>query len=512
MQREPVALMGLGGSNPSPGAKIESEDDRLTRASTVVILLLAITLITSLPAHVHAAPTLSTTQPLYTMRDSQVTLVGNGYSNKPYFIWTEGPNDNQTTYTDISFTPVSGGYIPPSVGLPITSQSSIGTYLISISTSSSNDNSVATAHYGIWGTMRPLFQRTETANILGGGLFAGTSFKISIRNPAGDYVITSSVVVNSNGDFNYSWRIPVDAVPETYKVLIDGTGTYDNAQQDYVSEAQFSVTPATLYPKITMQPDPSYQRTDLAKLSLSLTYPDGSAVATVLSNAHPLILLQNQSTVAFASLSLSDQTNGIWSVTAKLPVNATISSKYRFELPAMSFDDGFGNKGGPTDAYTNYFSVNNASLTISSSINGTEIQIPFGAVSIISRISYPDGTPLTANATVSVTVSNGPSKSLVMLAYDPTVGAWRGSYPSSISDLWHVGTWTLKVQANDSYGNSGNASYEISAQPYLFLVIVAVIASVALVGRWVYGRYGRKVYFRMRKLIQRFRVRPDQNL
>jgi len=483
----------------------------LTRGSTVVIMLLAIILFTSLPGHVRAAQTLSTAQPLYTMRDSQVTLVGNGYSNQPYFIWAEGPNDNHTTYTSISFTPVSGGYIPPSVGLPITSQSSIGTYLVSISTSSSDDNSVASAHYGIWGTLKPLYQRTETANILGGGLFAGTSFKVSIRNPAGNYVITSSIIVNSNGDFNYSWRIPVDAVPETYKVLIDGTGTYDNAQQDYVSEAQFSVTPATLYPKISTQPDQSYQRTDLAKLSLSLTYPDGSAVATVLSNAHPIVLLQNQSTVAFASLSLSDQTNGIWGVTTKLPVNATISSKYRFELPAMSFDDGFGNKGGPTDAYTNYFSVNNASLTISSSINGTEIQIPFGAVSIISKISYPDGTPLTANATVSVSVSTGPSKSLLTLSYDPIVGAWRGSYPSSIFDLWHVGTWTLKVEATDSYGNSGSASYEISAQPYVFLVIVAVIVSLALVGRWAYARYGRKVYFRTRKLIQRFR-RADQNL
>jgi len=483
----------------------------LTRGSTVAILLLVIILITCVPAHVRAAQTLSTTQPLYTMRDSEVTLVGNGYSNKPYFIWTEGPDDNHTTYSGTSFTPVSGGYIPPSVGLPITSQSSIGTYLVSVSTSSTDDNSVTIAHYGIWGTLKPLFQRTETASILGGGLFAGTSFKISIRNPAGDYVITSSVVVNSIGGFNYSWRIPVDAVPETYKVLIDGTGTYDNAQQDYVSEAQFSVTPATLYPKISMQPDPSYQRTELAKLSLSLAYPDGSAVATVLSNAHPVILLQNQSTVAFAILSLSDQTNGIWSVTAKLPVNATMSSKYRFDLPAMSFDDGYGNTGGPTDAYTNYFSVVNATLTISSSINGTQIQIPFGAVSIISRISYPDGTPLTANATVSAAVSTGPSTSLVPLSYDPTIGAWRGSYPSSIMDLWHIGTWTLKVQATDSYDNSGSISYEISAQPYLFLVIVAVIVSVALVGRWVYARYGRKVYFKTRKLVQKFR-RADQNL
>jgi len=268
------------------------------------------------------------------------------------------------------------------------------------------------------------------------------------------------------------------------------------------------VTPATLYPTINVQPSQSYQRTDLARLSLSLTYPDGSYVANVLTGTHPVILLQNQSTTAFASLSLSAQTNGIWSVTAKLPVNATISSKYRFELPAMSFDDGFGNKGGSTDVYSNYFSVTNASLTISSSINGTQIQIPFGTVSIISRISYPDGTPLTANATVSVMASAGSSTSLLTLSYDPSLAAWRGSYSSSISDLWHMGIWTLTVQATDTYGNSGSASYEISAQPYLFLAIVVTVAFLAFVGRCIYGRYGRKAYFRTRKLIQRFR-RPD---
>jgi hypothetical protein len=502
--------MGLGGSNPSPGAKIENGDHELARFNTIAIFFLALALITVIPAQVHAAPTLATGQPLYTLRDSQVTLVGNGFTNQPYFVWAKAPNENQTAYAGITFTPVSG-YIPPTVGLPITAQSVFGTYLVSISTSSSNDNSQTTAHYGIWGTEKPLYQRTETATIKGGGLFAGTSFKMSVRNPAGDYVVTSSIVVNSNGDFNSSWRIPVDAVPESYKVLLDGTGTFDSAQQDYVSEARFSVTPATLIPSISTQPTKGYQRTDLAKLSLSLTYPDDSAVVSLRSNTHPVVLMQNQSTVAFAAITLADQTNGVWSAVAKLPVNATISAKYRFELPAMSFDDGFGNKGGSVDTYSDYFSVNNASLMISSSINGTQIQIPFGAVSIISKVAYPDGSPLASNGTVSVTVATESSTSFVSLKYDPMIGAWRGTYSSSFSDIWHVGTWTLTVQADDVYGNSGSASYEVSAQPYLVLAIAIIIAFLAFVGRWIYVRYGRKTYFKIRKFIQRLR-RVDHNL
>ena len=300
------------------------------------------------------------------------------------------------------------------------------------------------AHYGIWGTTTPLFQRTETAKIIGGGLFPGTSIKLSIRNPAGDYVVTSTIVVTSNGNFNYSWRIPVNAITEAYKILLDGTGTFDNAQQDYVSEARFSVTSATLVPQITLQPKNSQQRTDVAKSSLSLTYPDGSPVVSISPDTHPVILLQNQSTVGFATLTLVDQVNGLWSAEVKLPVNATISSKYRFELPAMSFNDSYGNKGGQSDIFSDYFKVTNASLTITSSINGTQIQIPFGQVSIISKILYPDGTPLTDNGTVTVTVSTGSSTSAVALSYDPGLGAWHGSYSSSFSDI--LARWNLDHQ------------------------------------------------------------------
>ncbi len=194
-------------------------------------------------------------------------------------------------------------------------------------------------------------------------------------------------------------------------------------------------------------------------------------------NLQPVTLEQNQTTVASVPVSLADTSNGIWTAGVKTLANATLSSKYRFALAAMSFDDGFGNKGSTSDVFSAYFKVSNASLLITSEVNGTLIQVPFGQVSIISKISYPDGTPLT-NGTVRAFVSDNSSK--IELTYDPTIGAWRGSYSSALSDLWHIGKWTMRVQAVDTFGNSGTGTYVVTAQPYLFLVLVTVIVAALL--------------------------------
>ncbi len=266
---------------------------KTNRILLVIILLSAVA--STLPLPVHAAQTLQTsgdarTAPLYTLRDKQVTLVGSGYvPSQVYYIWVMGPKDNRTTYSGTSFTAISTGLIPPGGGLPLSANSTLGTYLVSISNSSTVDTSQARAHFGIWGTSKPLYQRTESLTILGGGLFPGVNAKLSIRNSAGDYVNTATVATDVKGNFNYTWRIPQDSATDAYRVFIDGTGTFDNAQQDYLSELTFTVTQAALTVKVSQQPDPSYQRTETAKVSLTITYPDGSPVVkfeTQSSNRH----------------------------------------------------------------------------------------------------------------------------------------------------------------------------------------------------------------------------------
>jgi hypothetical protein len=490
-------------------AKKEDENG-LKKAGIVALVIVLLVVASTLPLSVEDAPTLQasgdpSTAPLYTLRDKQVPLIGSDYkAGDTYYLWMMGPKDNSTHYSGTSFTALSTGLIPPSVALPIPANATLGTYLVSVSTSSTADTVDVAAHFGIWGTLKPIYQRTQSVMIMGGGLFPGVSAKLSIRNPAGDYVKTATAASDTRGDFNYTWRIPEDAVTETYKAFVDGTGTYDNAQQNFLSDSGFTVTPAVLSVKVTQSPGPSYQRTDKAKISFGLAYPDGSPVVKSEPDIQPLNLMQNQSTVASVPLMLADPSNGVWTGSAKIPANSTLSSGYRFALPAMSFDDGFGNKGGGADTFSAYFQVQAANLTIASEVNGTQIQVPFGQVSIISKITYPDGTALT-NGTVTVFVSTNSSASGLKLAYDPSIGAWRGSYSSALWDLGRIGEWTLKVQATDAFGNSGATTYQVVAQPYLFLVLVAVLIAAVLFGRWTITRYGRKLYFRARKALQKLR-------
>ncbi len=505
--------MGLGGSNPSPGAnrhasakKSGTQDEAgMKKIHLYVVVLSVLVLVSALPSPVHAAPSLRTDPPLYTARDKQVTLVGSGLTQGlTYYVWVRGPADNSTHSTGITFTSLSGGLIPPGIVYPLSADAALGTYLISLSTSATLDSSQATAHFGAWGTVQPLYQRTQSVKIKGGGLFPGVSLRLTIRDPAGNFVHQITLASTTGGDFNNTWRIPEDAVTDVYTIFIDGTGTYDNPQQDYVSQTKFTVTQALLSVKITHQPNTSYQRTEQATVSLSLQYPDGNPVLKSKSGITPVLLLQAQITIAFTPLTLVDTVNGIWGVNAKILVNATSSGKYRFELPAMAFDDGYGNKGGSEATYSNYFRVTNASLVINSEVNGTQIQIPFGQVSIISKVTYPDGTPLT-NGTVRVVVFTGSEIASLNSIYDPNIGAWRASYSSTFIDLWRSGTWTLNVTAFDTLGNSGGVEVKVQAQPYLFIAVLALLIALVLFGRWTVSRYGRRVYFRVRKLVQRFK-------
>jgi hypothetical protein len=477
----------------------------MKKTKVAMFVLIAFILLSTAPLRVQAAPSLRTDQPLYTPRDKQVTLIGSNLApSVTYYVWVKGPTDNKTGPTGINFLTTSGGLAPSPVVFPLNSTAGLGTYLVSLSTSAGSDNSQATAHFGVWGTIKPLYQRTQPVNIVGGGIFAGTSLRLTIRNPAGNFVHQSTLASTTDGDFNHTWRIPENATTDVYTIFIDGTGIYDNPQQDYVSQSKFTVTAAVLSAKIAQQPKQIYERTEQATVSLALQYPDGSPVLKSNPDIRPVLLLRDQATVAFASPSLADAANGIWTTGIRILVNATPSGKYRFELPAMSFDDGFGNKGGSADTFSDNFQVKNASLIIKSELNGIQIQIPFGQVSIISKVTYPDGSPLT-NGTVRLLVSTGSTVSDLESVYDPSIGAWRASYSSTITDLWRVGTWTLKVNAVDTLGNSGTATYYVTAQPYLFIVLLAFLIAVALFGRWTVSRYGRRVYFRVRKIVQRFR-------
>ncbi|MBZ5529768.1 MAG: hypothetical protein LAN71_17975, partial [Acidobacteriia bacterium] len=199
--------------------------------AAIVVMLLTVVLIvhSPVPAIAQTRPSLTTDQALYTLRDKQVLLQGDGYApRRQYAIWLQTPLDNTTRDSGFTFTTTDNGQVPPATSLAIESSLPFGTYLVSISNSTRSDAAVARAHYGIWGTDKYVYQRTDVVQARGGGVLPKASLKVTIRDPTAAFVYDSTIAANETGSFLATWKIPPDAITESYTVFIDGVGTYDS--------------------------------------------------------------------------------------------------------------------------------------------------------------------------------------------------------------------------------------------------------------------------------------------
>jgi len=483
------------------------------RPAAFVLLLLAVAVFIRLPMHTVAQqpPTLQTNQALYTLRDTQVVLQGSGYEpTKPYAIWLQTPGDNSTRATGVSFTTTENGEIPPAISVPIKPDDVLGTYLVSISNSTALDIALARAHYGIWGTDKYVYERTEIVEARGGGILPKAALKITVRDPAGTDAYKATVAANETGVFLTAWKIPPNAPTEEYTVFIDGTGTYDSPAAEFVSKSKFSVTPAVLNATVFTQPTGPYERMQIVSAEFVVTYPDSTAVVSMKEGLTPAALFAGQFKIADLALTASSTTDGIWVVQSKIPNNVTLDVKYRFVLPAKAFDDGNGNVGPENDVETTSFSVIPAILQVSVEINSTHYQVPFDTLTAFARVKYSDGTPVT-NATVAGRLNAANSRANATVTYDAPASVWILKYAFTWGDLLSLGTWTLSVEASDIYGNSGSASLEVSAEPYTLLEMLLAAVIILLVARWVISRFWRRLYLGAKRVSAavRGRLRPS---
>ena len=480
--------------------------------AAMAVLLVAVVLFIRFPvqAAAQATPSLQTSQALYTLRDTQVVLQGSGFeSAKQYLIWLQTPADNSTRNTGLAFTTTEKGEIPLAIFLPIKPDSLLGTYLVSISNSTTVDDAVARVHYGIWGTDRYVYQRTETVLATGGGILPKAALKVTIRDPAGTDAYKATVAANDTGAFVTSWRIPPSSLTEEYTVFIDGTGTYDTPTAEFVSKSKFSVTQALLNVTVLTQPVGPYQRMQTVSADFVVKYPDSTTVASMKEDLKPAALYAGQFKVADLGLTASGATSGLWTVQSKIPRNATLDVKYRFALPAKAFDDGNGNIGPENDVETSSFSVVAATLQLSSTLNSTRYQVPFDTLTAYTRVTYPDGTPV-ANATLRAQLSAVNSKVNATVTYDKAASVWIISYAFTLRDLLSPGTWTLSEDISDIYGNAGSSTLEVTAEPYTFLEIVLAVVIILLLARWLLSKFWRRLYLGAKRVLPsiRGRLRP----
>jgi len=479
------------------------------RLAAVVVLLVAIALVVRFPvivvAQIHS--TLQTDQPLYTLRDKQVVLQGVGYTPRAsYVVWVQAPQENSTRKSGLGFTTTDKGEIPPAISLPIESVSPFGTYLISISDSSATDAAMAQAHYGIWGTYQYVYQRTEIVQTRGGGILPKASLKVTIRNPSDAFVFDATIAANQTGAFIASWKIPPDAMTGAYTIFIDGVGTYDYPNKEFVSISKFSATPALLNVTTLLQPSGSYERMRTASADFVIRYPDSSPVLAMKDGLKPAALYAGQFKIADLDLSTSGATSGIWTAQSKIPRNATLDVTYKFLFQANSFDDGNGNVGPGSDLETSGFSVVPATLRVIVTPNATHYQVPFETLTAYSQVSYSDGT-LISNATIRAWLSNGDWKVEPSVTPESTTGVWIIKYAFSWGDLIRPGSWELRAEAADIFGNTGSGSVEIIAEPYLLIEIVVGALAVLLVVRWLLSKFWRRLYLSAKRGLSAMRER-----
>ncbi len=482
------------------------------RAAAIVLILVAVVFIVPFPASVMAQtrPSLVTDRALYTLRDKQVLLQGDGYTPRTqYVVWVQTPLDNSTHVIGLAFMTTEKGQIPPAVSLPIEATSPLGTYLASVSDSSKSDTAIARARYGVWGTDKYVYQRTETVRAGGGGVLPKTSLKVTIRNPTAAFVYDSTIAANETGAFLATWKIPSDAITESYTVFIDGVGTYDSPNTEFVSISKFSVIPAILNVTVHKMPEMAYERVQTASAEFVIRYPDSSPVNSMKDGLESVTLYAGQFKIADLSLSVSGTASGIWIAQSKISRNASFDVKYRFLLLSGAFDDGKGNTGPEKDVETNGFAVIPATLLLNTVFNSTHYQVPFDTLTAYTTVSYSDGTPVD-NATVRAWLTPPNSKMNVTVAEDRVTQFWIAKYAFSWSDLLRLGIWTLSVEATDTYGNMGSKSLEVAAEPYTLLEIIFAAAVILLVARWLLSRYWRRLYVVTKRTISaiRSRVRP----
>jgi len=425
-------------------------------------------------------PTVSMEQPLYTRWNREAYLEGSGFGAGTYYLWMRPPDKNSTSYLGISFQPAADGSVPSGTKIPIGVEYPLGTYRVSVSTSSTSDTSLVQCHFGLWGTEKSVYQRTEMVRIVGGGTWPGSGVKLIVRSPLGSFVFNSTVAADMNGTFLSEYRIPNSAVTESYDIFVDGTGTYDDAKQDYFHKTGFTVIAATLSISVYAKPQKTYQRTESAIIDFLVRYPDNSPVASIREGTAPVILMDGPIVVAQIAPTLIDSVNGVWRASWEAPRNATLGVEYRFEMAGQAFDDGFRNLGGSDRIITNLFEIVPASLTIKAETNRSTYQVAFDSIRIKALVTYPNGKAL-SDGKVSVRMIHGLMNETIQMTYDSPTASWHAIRPLSLLELSQIGTWVLVIEATDDLGNGGAESLEVDVQPWFMVLAIAGLVVIIFV-------------------------------
>jgi len=376
----------------------------------------------------------------------------------------------------------------------------LGEYNITVSqTSPPPTTTAATSLFQVGLTDAVEYQRTQLVLISAQGYKSAENITISISSKNGNAPgFPTTRLANSLGILAYTWTSIPPSVPiGNYTVTLTGSGTPKTGFPDTqtflvdpanVTIAQLSITQSWL------------QRSETENFRFTATYPStaqartGSAIIRVIEadgvTEHDITATYKTSQSQFQAayqIPLSSGT-GVW--VASIDVGG--------------YNDGYGNMG-PSSSVNRGFAVSSAILTVTA--NTPNINYTAGSIVVINAIVVTPGGDNFTSGTVTATAYHSSMQigSPLQLSYDQNHGKWVGSY--TVNSTNPTGIWLIQVNATDAYGNSGYGSTSTlvtlpptqqppptgSAFNYLWIVVIALVAALAVLASFIVYRRGRMV-------------------
>lgn len=360
----------------------------------------------------------------------------------------------------------------------------VGNYTINVSQSQpQNKASVATGSFLIGLTDAKAYQRTTHISIRASGYGASENITTTLMQGGTSAIgFPTWLLADSNGNLNYSWRVPPNEPTGSYTLTLTGLTSKPVPDSQTLSVLVTSVNVPGLTAKW-----PNISRSLTEQLLLGPQYPDGQRVQSGLGSIR---ITETDGIDVENATAGYDNLTGLFRCPYYVPKTA-MAGIWIARVDPNTFDDGYGNRG-PALTVTTGFNVQPATLNVSI-INisvGIKTYIPGDIIPIYASVSYPDGSSL-SSGTVQARLTKGgiPVGTPVTLAYIPGQQAWAGTYQVGNNDP--SGLWLITIDATNQIGDTGEGTYSatVDVPPATstswfttsnFLLIVAIIAGAFL--------------------------------
>ena len=377
----------------------------------------------------------------------------------------------------------------------------VGEYNITVSQSSPPPiTKAATSLFQVGLTDAVEYQRTQPVSMIAQGYRSAENITISIRSTSGNAAgFPTTRLANSLGVLAYTWTSIPSSVPlGNYTVTLTGSVTpktgFPDTQTFLVDPANVTITQLS----ITQS---SLQRSQTQTFRFIATYPNTVQVKT---GSATIRIIEADGFTEHDITATYKTSVGQFQGTFQIPLSSE-TGVWVASIDVGGYNDGYGNIG-PSSSVNRGFAVSPAVLSVSSSTPNSTYTT--GSIIVVNAIVVtPGGDNFTSGTVIATThISSVQIGSPLLLSYDQTHGKWVGSY--TVNSTSPTGLWFIQVNATDAYGNSGYGSTSTvvtlppSQQPpsptssafnYLWIIVIALVAALAILASFIVYRRGRMV-------------------